>query len=106
MDELRILQKELKKKIEDKEDIFLLDVRTPEEEKLAKIPGSFLIPLTELKTRLKEIPHDKEIITYCHHGNRSLEAAKILKEHNFNARSLAGGIDCWSRFVDSKVPQY
>ncbi len=106
MDELRILPKELKIKIENREDIFLLDVRNPEEAKLANIAGSFLIPLSELKSRISEIPNKKEIITYCHYGKRSFEAVKILREHNFNAKSLIGGIDCWSRFIDRKVPQY
>jgi len=46
MDELRILPKELKKKIENCEEIFLLDVRNPEEAKLANIAGSFLIPFS------------------------------------------------------------
>jgi len=106
MNELRILPKELKKKIENREEIFLLDVRNPEETELANIAGSFLIPLSELKSRISEIPNGKEIITYCHYGNRSFEAAKILREHNLNAKSLVGGIDCWSRFIDHRVPQY
>ncbi len=106
MDELRISPKELKNKIDGNEDIFLLDVRTPEEEKTAKINCSVLVPLAELKFNLEILPRDKEIIIYCHHGKRSFEAAKILSEHNFNAKSLTGGIDCWSRFIDSKVPQY
>jgi len=106
MDELRILPKELKKKIENCEEIFLLDVRNPEEAKLANIAGSFLIPFSELKSRISEIPNDKQIITYCHHGKRSFEAVKILREHNLNAKSLVGGIDCWSRFIDRRIPQY
>lgn len=106
MDELKILPKELKKKFDFKENFFLLDVRNPNEYELAKLKGAVLIPLPKLEKKLHEIPKNKEIIIYCHHGNRSLEAAKILKEHGFKARSLVGGIDVWSKFVDKSIPKY
>ncbi len=106
MDELRITPRELKKKLDSKENIFLIDVRTTEENKIAKINNSKLIPLTELQNNLNKIPKDKEIIVYCHHGNRSLTATKLLKEKGFNVKSLVGGIDVWSRFIDKSIPQY
>ncbi|MBI2148243.1 rhodanese-like domain-containing protein [Candidatus Woesearchaeota archaeon] len=107
MDEFTILPKELKKKLDSNEDLFLLDVRNPNEHEIAKLQNSKLIPLNELKSKLHEIPKDKEIIVYCHHGNRSREALKILKENGFhNVKSLVGGIDVWSRFIDSSILQY
>lgn len=107
MEELRILPKELKKKLDTNEDIFLLDVRNQHEHEIAKIKNAILIPLPQLEGRIHEIPKNKEVIIYCHHGNRSLEATKILKENGFNkVKSLIGGIEVWSRFIDSSIPQY
>ncbi len=107
MNEITILPKELKRKLDSNEDIFLLDVRNPDEYEKAKIKDSKLIPLPLLINNIDKIPKDKEIIIYCHHGNRSLKAANILKEKGFsNVKSLVGGIDVWSRFIDSSVPQY
>lgn len=102
MDNLKILPKELKKKLDNSEDLFLLDVRNPNEYEIAKIKNSVLIPLPELEPNLNKIPQNKEIIIYCHHGNRSSEAVKILKEKGFsNVKSLVGGIDVWSRLIDN-----
>ena len=106
MDELKILPKDLKKKLDKKEDIFLLDVRNQNEYEIAKIKNSKLVPLSQLESKIDEIPKDKEIIVYCHHGNRSLNAVEILRKYNFNAKSLVGGIDVWSRFIDDSIPQY
>ncbi len=107
MNEDKILPKELKNKLDKNEDLFLLDVRNPNEYAIAKIKNSILIPLNELKNKIKEIPNNKEIIIYCHHGPRSQEAVKILKENNFTSvKSLVGGIDVWSRFIDNSIPQY
>ncbi len=90
-----------------KPDLVLLDVREPREAQIARIEGARHIPLRELPSRLSELPGHSEIITLCHHGQRSLKAREILKGAGFpNVRSLAGGIDAWSREVDSEVPRY
>ena len=56
---------ELKKRIDAKDDFFLLDVREPNEYQIGKIPGSTLIPLGEVPQRVNEIPRDKEIVVHC-----------------------------------------
>lgn len=90
-----------------KPNLMLLDVREPREAEIARIAGARLIPLRELPRRLSEIPSHAEIVTLCHHGQRSLKAREILVGAGFpNVRSLAGGIDAWSREVDSGVPRY
>ncbi|HEY0579289.1 MAG TPA: rhodanese-like domain-containing protein, partial [Candidatus Nitrosocosmicus sp.] len=78
-EDLSIKPNELKKKIDQGENIFILDVRNAEEHKSWKIsydryPDSQLIPLDELSSpgSLKKIPEDKEIITFCARGNRSM----------------------------------
>ena len=87
--------------------VVLLDVREPQEAAIARVPGSLLIPLGQLAGRIGEIPAHAEIVTYCHHGQRSLMAREILKGAGFaNVKSLAGGIDAWSREVDRGMPRY
>ncbi len=90
-----------------KPDLVLVDVREPQEAEIARIDGARNIPLRQLPERLSELPGHAEIVTLCHHGQRSLKAREILKGAGFaNVRSLAGGIDAWSREVDAEVPRY
>jgi adenylyltransferase/sulfurtransferase len=87
--------------------LVLVDVREPHEAAIAQIAGARLIPLGELPRRVGELAGHGEIVTLCHHGQRSLRAREILKSAGFaNVRSLAGGIDAWSREVDADVPRY
>ena len=75
--------KELKRKIDAKEDFFLLDVREPNEFQIGRIPGSTLIPLGEVPQRVNEIPRDKEIIVHCKMGGRSAKAAAFLRQQGY-----------------------
>jgi rhodanese-related sulfurtransferase len=98
---------ELKRKIDAKEDFFLLDVREPNEYQIGKIPGSTLIPLGEVPQRVNEIPRDKEIIVHCKMGGRSAKAAAFLRQEGYtNVKNLKGGITDWSDKIDPKVPKY
>jgi len=98
---------ELKKKIDAKEDFFLLDVREPNEFKIGRIPGSTLIPLGEVPQRVNEIPRDKEIIVHCKMGGRSAKAATFLRQQGYpNVKNLKGGILDWSDKIDPTVPKY
>jgi sulfur-carrier protein adenylyltransferase/sulfurtransferase len=99
--------KELKRKIDAKEDFFLLDVREPNEYQIGKIPGSTLIPLGEVPQRVSEIPRDKEIIVHCKMGGRSAKAATFLRQQGYtNVKNLKGGILDWSDKIDPSVPKY
>jgi sulfur-carrier protein adenylyltransferase/sulfurtransferase len=90
-----------------KPNLILLDVREPREAEIARIEGSQLIPLRDLPRAIPRLPPNAEIVTLCHHGLRSLKARELLKGAGFaNVRSLAGGIDAWSREVDGEVPRY
>jgi rhodanese-related sulfurtransferase len=73
----------------------LLDVRRPDERTQGFIPGSTHVPLDELRQRLSELPRDREIITYCHTGQRSYFAARLLSQHGFRVRNLAGSYRTW-----------
>jgi rhodanese-related sulfurtransferase len=87
---------EVKEKIQNKENIVLLDVRTKGEFEgnIGHIDGSILIPLKDIEDRLKELTEykEKEIITICARGFRSQIAADILIKNGFNAFNMAGGL--------------
>ncbi len=98
---------ELKRRLDDGQEITVLDVRTPQEYDIARIDGSVLIPLNELQDRLGELDPEDTIVAHCHHGARSANAVHFLRQMGYkHAINLAGGIDAWSLDVDPKVPRY
>ena len=87
--------------------IKLLDVRTPEEYAIASVAGSLLVDQSVAQEIMQSWPKDTAIVTMCHHGMRSLDAAAYLRGHGFtNAKSMSGGIDAWALEIDSSVPRY
>ncbi len=107
--DLQIFPTELAAQLQSANPPHLLDVRQLEENEFAALPNSTLIPLGELASRVDEIEEwkDEEIVVYCHHGIRSLNAIGQLKHFGFTKlRNLAGGIDRWSTDVDPKTPRY
>jgi rhodanese-related sulfurtransferase len=89
------------------EKIKLLDVRTPEEYAIASVPGSVLVDQTLAQEITQTWPKDTAIVTMCHHGMRSLDAAAYLRSHGFsNTKSMKGGIDAWALEIDSSIPRY
>ena len=71
---------------------FLLDVRNPQELAVETVPGAINIPLPQLRARLGELPRDQEILVICRSGQRAYYATRILLQHGFKARTLAGGM--------------
>jgi NADPH-dependent 2,4-dienoyl-CoA reductase/sulfur reductase-like enzyme/rhodanese-related sulfurtransferase len=71
---------------------FLLDVRNPEELNVESVPGAVNIPLPALRDRLKELPHDREILVICRSSHRAYYATRILLQNGFNARNISGGL--------------
>lgn len=88
------------------ESFILLDVREREELAQASIPWATWIPMGEIPTRMGELPRDTQIICMCHHGSRSERVAEFLAANGYDAVNLTGGIDAWSRAIDSDVPRY
>src|SRR5262245_10638362 len=87
--------------------VLLLDVRQPEEHAYCALPGSVLIPLGELASRLEEIePAGAAVVVYCHHGIRSLSGAAILRRAGIEATSLAGGLDRRVLTGGARGPRY
>jgi adenylyltransferase/sulfurtransferase len=87
--------------------VFLLDVRERFEFEICRIPGSVLIPLGQLPSRLREVPADADVVTVCHTGQRSLAATRFLRDAGVSrARSLRGGVEAWALSVDPAMPRY
>ncbi len=93
-----ITTKELKQKIDNKEEFILIDCRTKAEYEKGHIDGPILIPYDELKERHLELNADKgsQIIIYCRTGHRSLIGAKILESLGYtDVTNVLGGILDW-----------
>jgi rhodanese-related sulfurtransferase len=93
-----ILAEELKKKLDDGDDLILLDVRMPEE--IARIsfkdPRLRLIPVAQLRRRYEELPENSEIVIVCATGFRAYEAQRFLNGRNYkDVKFLEGGISAW-----------
>lgn len=89
---------ELKKKLDAKEKVFVLDVRSPEEYKAYHIKGAKNIPVKELPKRIDELPMNKDalVVTHCESGFRSAHAAIFLKAYGYTkVRNLELGIHEW-----------
>ena len=78
------------------DDVFVLDVRTPEEYQDGHLPGATLITIDQLGARYGELPQNETILVYCRSGNHSLEAVYLLENAGFNrVHSLDRGIKNW-----------
>lgn len=99
---------ELKAKLDTKEPLVILDVREPWEYATAHVEGSRHMPMGDVPSRAhQELDPEEHVVVICHHGVRSLKVAQWLRQQGFEkAQSLQGGIDRWSRTIDSKVPVY
>jgi adenylyltransferase/sulfurtransferase len=98
----------LKRKLDAKEDVFVLDVREPHEYPIANL-GAPLIPVGSLEGRVAELAAQKnrEVIVHCRSGARSQKAAVILKNAGFtNVSNLTGGILAWADKIDPSMPKY
>ena len=98
---------QLKARFDEREEPFILDVREPQEYQICNIPGSTLIPLGDLPSRLHELEGRGEMIVHCKSGVRSAKAVKLLREAGFaQAKNLRGGILRWIDAVDPTLPKY
>jgi sulfur-carrier protein adenylyltransferase/sulfurtransferase len=93
------------------DDFVLIDVRNPNEYDIAKIPGSILIPLPDIEQgkgieKVKAALNGHRLIAHCKMGGRSAKALSILKEAGIEGTNVKGGIQAWSREVDSSVLEY
>ncbi len=102
-----VTAQELKKRLDRGEDLYILDVRNPEEFAICRLPGGVLLPLPELPQRFAEVPKDREVIVHCKSGVRSQKAIAFLRQHGYTRlKNLKGGILAWAGGVDPGMPRY
>lgn len=99
---------ELKAKLDQGADWYLLDVREPAEFAICHLPQSQLIPLGDLPRKATSLPTHQPIVVICHHGYRSAQAIAYLQHrHGFTQLlNLKGGLHAWARQIDPTMPVY
>lgn len=99
---------ELKQRLDNGQDLQLIDVRETFEYDIARIPGTKLIPLGQVVARMNEIDPSRDTVLHCKAGVRSAKAIAALKQAGFPGRliNLKGGITAWSDEVDPTVAKY
>jgi adenylyltransferase/sulfurtransferase len=100
---------ELKEMLDRKDNIFLIDVREPNEYEIVSIPGSTLIPKDQFLSgaALEQLPQDKRIVLHCKSGARSAECLAVVKNAGFSdAVHVGGGVLAWVNQVDPSLPTY
>lgn len=101
-----ITVEDLKKRLDAKDDIFILDVREPHEYQICHLNG-YLIPVGDLPKRVNELDSSREIIAHCKMGGRSAKAVNFLRRSGFKkVYNLTGGITAWAEKIDPKMPKY
>ncbi len=100
---------DLRAMLDRNENIYLIDVREPNEYEIVSIPGAVLIPKDEFLTgaALERLPNDKRIVLHCKSGVRSAECLAVVKNAGFtDAVHVGGGVLSWVRTVDPSLPVY
>ena len=100
---------ELKEMLDRGDDIFLVDVREPNEYEIVSIPGATLIPKGEFLSgaALERLPQDKRIVLHCKSGARSAECLAVVHDAGFSdAVHVGGGVLAWVNQIDPSLPSY
>ena len=100
---------ELKAMLDRQDDIYLIDVREPNEHEIVSIPGAVLIPKDQILSgaALESLPNDRRLVLHCKSGARSSECLAVVKNAGFtDAVHVGGGILSWINTVDPSLPTY
>ena len=98
---------QLAERLQQGEDVHLLDVREPHELEISRLEGAELIPLGQLAARLSELDSADEMVVFCKGGTRSTRALELLASAGFRkVKNLKGGINAWAQEVDPSLPIY
>ena len=102
-----ITPSELKKRLDNGDDIQIVDVRENNEVAISRLPNSLHIPLAQVLVRIYEIDPTRETVVHCKMGGRSARAIDALQRSGFTGKlmNLKGGIIGWSNDVDPAVPK-
>ena len=102
MDAIEVEQ--IRKLLDEKAPIVLIDVREPAETAVSRIAGSKLIPLGELPARVGELDRNADIVIHCKAGGRSARACEFLLGQGFQkVRNVTGGLLAWAQRVDPSI---
>lgn len=102
-----ISPQKLAERLENDEEINLIDIREPLEFELAHLENAKFLPLSQFNEWINDLNPEEEIIVMCHHGIRSANLCMFLIRNGFEkVFNLDGGIDLWSKEVDSDIPRY
>ncbi len=105
----RLMVDELKKKLDDREPLQLIDIRDSSEFEGAKIEGSINIPKGQVKERLNELDKTIPVVIICRFGTKSSGIARLLIDNGFGRDSvfiLDGGIYEWAVEIDPEMPAH
>ena len=106
---LEISCQSVKAKLDAREDFVLIDCREEDEYATVHIAEAQLFPMSQLMARAAELDpyRDREVVVHCHHGGRSMQVTRWLRQQGFEkAQSMAGGIDAWAAEIDASLPRY
>jgi len=89
----------------------IIDVRNPNEWEIGRIPGTTLVPLSEIEQgqgieQIRALMGDNKLIVHCKLGGRSAKALGILQQAGIEGINLKGGINAWSEEIDTSIPKY
>ena len=93
-----IMPHDLMHRIENGDEVFIIDMRQPWEYQSGHIPGAVNVFIQEIPQRLAEFPKDRDIVFQCWHGNTSLQASAFLIHNGWEGdriASLSGGMAGW-----------
>ncbi len=101
---------DLKRLLDHSADVVVIDVRNPDEYAAARIPGTKLIPLSEIERgpgveQVRTLVNGSDLVVHCRSGMRSAKALQILQQAGISGKNLKGGIHAWSDEVDPSVPK-
>ena len=98
---------EVARRLDEGENLELLDVREPFELNFVRLPHARHIPMRQIPSQLGELDRTQDLVIVCHHGIRSAQVCAYLEHHGFDrVFNLTGGIDAWSLEVDPQLPRY
>ncbi|MFD2638498.1 rhodanese-like domain-containing protein [Piscibacillus salipiscarius] len=92
--------KTVQEKLDQGEDLNLIDVREVEEVQEGKIPGAVNIPLGLIEFRENELDKNQEYIMVCRSGGRSGQATQFLESKGYNVTNMEGGMLSWEGPVE------
>jgi rhodanese-related sulfurtransferase len=105
--QIEVTPREVSEQLARGEKFLFVDVREKWEHDVSRIETATLIPLREIPANVGRLEEAEEVVLFCHHGMRSLDAAAWLRSQGMaGARSMAGGIERWSVEIDPRVPRY